>query len=55
MSYGILATLNPGFLSDWGFFIPGHWGTLCYNLLLLLESGVARLVTSTVANTEVGT
>lgn len=55
LAYGILAALNPGFPSDWGFFILGFWGTLCYNLLLLLESGFARLVTSTVTNTEVGT
>ena len=55
LGYGILAALNPGFPSDWGFFILGFWGTLCYNLLLLLESGFARFVTSTFSNVGAGT
>ncbi len=54
LGYGILAALNPGFPSNWGFLLIGFWGTLCYNLLLLLESGFARLVTSTFDTVEVG-
>ncbi|WP_231186213.1 hypothetical protein [Haladaptatus sp. DYF46] len=54
LGYGILAALNPGFPANWGFLLIGFWGTLSYNLLLLLESGFARFVTSTFDTVEVG-
>jgi hypothetical protein len=55
LGYGILAALNPGYPSNWGFLLMGFWGTLSYNLLLLFESGFVRLVTSTFDTVEVGT
>jgi hypothetical protein len=54
LGYGILTVLTPGFPANWGFLLLGFWGTLSYNLLLLLESGFARLITSAVSNAEVG-
>ncbi|WP_049969190.1 hypothetical protein [Haladaptatus cibarius] len=45
LSYSIVAALNPGFPANWVFLAIGFQGTLVYNLLLLLEDGVARFVT----------
>lgn len=55
LSYAILVAVNPGFPSNWAFFVVGFEGTLTYNLMLLLEDGFARFVMSVFDKWSAGT